>query len=141
MREIAIRYNKEDFNISKVASFDSLSGLDYSKQRFLDKKLFIPEDAEILLSYDFETPYSEERYLKFDHFSNKRFLKWGLNKFEQESIQSMAKINGEKILTSLGLKINKDFEFLKKDFWNPYDVSSMWLYKIRIIWLASKFKI
>ena len=110
-------------NISKVASLDSLSGLlNYSKQRFLDKKLFIPEDSEILLSYDFETPYSEERYLKFDHVSNKRFVKWGLNKFEQKSIQSMAKINGEKILTSLGLKINEDYEFLNKDFWNPYDV-------------------
>lgn len=124
LRELAYSIQQRRLpNLSKVASLDSLTGLlDYSKQRFLDKKLFIPDDSEIFLSYDFETPYSEERYLKFDHLSNKRFIKWGLSKSEEELIETKAKVNGEKVLTSFGLKLNDDFEFLKKDFWNPYDV-------------------
>ncbi len=110
-------------SLSKVASINSLTGLlDYSKQRFLEKKLFIPSDAQLFLSYDFETPFSEDRYLQFEHQSNKRFIKWGLNNFEAESIRNNAKKDGEKILYHFGLKPREDFEFLDQDFWNPYDV-------------------
>ena len=103
LRELAYSTQQRRLpNLSKVASLDSLTGLlDYSKQRFLDKKLFIPDDSEIFLSYDFETPYSEERYLKFDHLSNKRFIKWGLSKSEEELIETKAKVNGEKFLSIL----------------------------------------
>lgn len=122
LRELAYSIQQRRFpNLGKLKFKDTLKGaLEYSSSKFLKGELYIPKEAKVFLTYDFECPPSRLRSIEFINKKN-RTINWGFDINELENILYEARIKSKILLDSLNLKEGIDYYEINKKIWNPYD--------------------
>lgn len=123
VKELAISIQQRRIpDFKKVSPLKTFSGLiKYSTDRYMQNKIYTPEDSDLYLSYDFETPFSKERFIEFNYEKQTRTLNWGLSEQESYLIRNKAISNSILIMKFYGMKVNIDYEIINNKDWNPFD--------------------